>query len=318
MHKLLKRQLRHIYGKGFNLESQSEDLQTLISKISTTYDDFDTEKRFTDHILDVSSDELNAVNKNLKVLNDNLEHEVQKEVKENRVKDLLLLQQSRHAQMGEMITMIAHQWRQPLSSISAIVGFIQVKKSLGEFDEEDFDEELEKISSCTQHLSKTIKDFREFFKEDKKESDITLGEVINSALEIVAPLLRTENIAVNIQCHSNNKISTYPNELKQVILNLIKNSQDAFMDLGTKDALILIKTYENEQYCFLEIHDNAGGIPEDILSKIFEPYFTTKGELNGTGLGLYMSKMIINDHCKGHIHASNIDGGACITLQLKK
>ena len=245
-----------------------------------------------------------------------LQERVKKEVEKNRRQQQSMLVQSRLAQMGEMISMIAHQWRQPLASISSISGTLSADVMLGNYKKEVFEERRESITELIQHLSSTIDDFRKFFAEDKKEVSCTLEEIADGSLDIVGAMIKNTGIAISTDYQCNEQLMMYPNECKQVVLNLVKNAQEALQEKKRDDARIEIKTYKDDKKCYLEVADNAGGIPEEIMERIFEPYFTTKGELNGTGLGLYMSHIIINEHHKGKLSVRNRDEGACFTIEL--
>jgi PAS domain S-box-containing protein len=250
----------------------------------------------------------------LGVYNDITEQKIREE--EAKEQEDKLFKQARHAQMGEMIAMIAHQWRQPLSSISATVSRLKMKQALGTDSAEVLEVELEKIASYTEHLSKTIDDFRGFFKEDKSKLKTTLEKLVEESLDIIRPTFNSSSISVSTQFECQETLSTYPNELKQVLINLLKNAQEVLDEKEVKDKRIEVKTYkENDKY-YVEVYDNADGIDEAIVDKIFEPYFTTKGELNGTGLGLYMSKMIVEGHLEGTISVTNHDGGVSFIVEL--
>jgi len=249
---------------------------------------------------------------NIKALNATLNERVKEEIDKNRQKDQQLLQQSRLAQMGEMISMIAHQWRQPLSAISSIGGAIILKASLGNLDKETAQMLATNISKHSQHLSSTIDDFRNFFKSNKEKSNTTYTKVIESVLSIIEISMGSKNITLIKNLNSREKFDTYPNELKQVILNLIKNAEDVLLEKEVKNPTVTIETYG----ATLIVSDNAGGIPEDIIDKIFDPYFSTKTKKDGTGLGLYMSKTIIEDHCKGRLEVYNDHDGAVFKITL--
>ena len=255
--------------------------------------------------------------KKIEELNKNLEKRVSEEVKKNREKEKQMLHQSRLAQMGEMISMIAHQWRQPLSAISSSSLAINIKAKLGKLDKETAIELSNNISEYSQHLSSTIDDFREFFKPNRGKEETTYEALIRSALSIVEVSLKNKNIETKLDFQCNATLLTYPNELKQVILNLIKNAEDALMERHISEPKIEIVTYREGNSAILEVHDNAGGIPENIIDKIFDPYFSTKLEKNGTGLGLYMSKTIIEDHCNGKLEVENGPEGALFRITLE-
>ncbi len=241
-------------------------------------------------------------------------------------KEKLLQQQTRLAQMGEMISMIAHQWRQPLGAINNTVSSIQIKQELEIFNLEDKKERDEfitfinqkhkDINDYTQVLTHTIDDFRNFFKPNKDKELTPLSNPIQRALQIVELSMEAKNIKIIKDFSSDNKILMYQNELMQVILNILKNSEDNFIEKGIVDRKIIIKTYQNSNQLNISLEDNAGGIPEDIIANIFDPYFSTKKEKDGTGLGLYMSKIMVEKHNGGKLNAYNTQHGACFTITL--
>ncbi len=225
-------------------------------------------------------------------------------------KNKLLTQQSRMAQMGEMISMIAHQWRQPLAAISATSASIELKARLNKLDNDTAQQKAQDISAFSQHLSKTIDDFRDFFKPNKKKIETSYDELITSVLEIIGVSIRNKNIELIQELNCHDRFITYPNELKQVILNLIKNAEDALLEKRIENPYIKIATYTKEDKYILEVSDNAGGVPKNVIDDIFDPYFSTKTKKDGTGLGLYMSKTIIEEHCGGELSVSNDTEGA--------
>jgi len=241
-----------------------------------------------------------------------LKQKVQEEIEKNRIKDEHLMQQSRLAQMGEMISMIAHQWRQPLSAINAASGTLNMKARLNKIDNETVIKLTNKISQYSQHLSTTIDDFRGFFKPNKEKKLTTYTELIEGVLTISEISLKSKNIKLIKKLGSDIVLNTYSNEIKQVILNLIKNAEDVLVERDIKNPTIKIVTRGRNLY----VEDNAGGIDEDIMDKIFDPYFSTKTKKDGTGLGLYMSKMIIEDHCGGKLSVKNGKRGAVFIIEL--
>ena len=252
----------------------------------------------------------------LEEINLSLEKKVKIEVEKNREKDKAMLQQSKLAQMGEMIAMIAHQWRQPLSAVSANANDLILKIMLNSYDEEYFDNKLKSITNLSQHLSKTIDDFRGFYKEDKERVEILFSDIAKDVLNIVSTSIQNKNIKLNTDFSCCQKIDTYPNEIRQVILNLIKNAEDILLEKKVEVPYINIETFDDEKNSYLVIRDNGGGIPEDIITKIFDPYFSTKTKKDGTGLGLYMSKIIIEEHCSGKLDAYNEKDGAVFKITI--
>ena len=241
---------------------------------------------------------------------------LQEEVEKNKQKDKAMLQQSKLAQMGEMIAMIAHQWRQPLSAISSTASDLHLKIMYDNFESDYFVDKLEKIDDFSQHLSKTIDDFRGFYKEDKEKKNICFSDITQGALDIVSTSVENKNILLNAKFTCKKKIAAYPNELRQVILNLIKNAEDVLVEKEIQNPTIDIITYDDDENSYFEVRDNAGGIPEDIIEKIFDPYFSTKTKKDGTGLGLYMSKTIVEEHCAGKLIVSNTQYGALFKISI--
>ena len=243
--------------------------------------------------------------------NETLQKRIVEEVSKSRQKDKQMIEQSRLAQLGEMIGMIAHQWRQPLSAISSASIAINMKAQMDMLDKKTAIELADKIAEFTQYLSKTIDDFREFYKEQKEKKDITYKELIESTLNIVEISLKNKNIQLITQMNSDVVFYTHATELKQVLLNLIKNAEDVLIEKEIKNPYIKIVTKGNK----LIVSDNGGGVSKEIIDKIFDPYFSTKS-LNGTGLGLYMSKTIIEEHCEGKLSVHNSEEGAVFTVEL--
>lgn len=260
--------------------------------------------------------------KELKENKDNLVRQVQDGIEKNILQNQQMIQQSRLAQMGEMISMIAHQWRQPLGSISAASISLKIKSDLEYYDlskkdnalnyEKFVNKTLEQINEYVQNLTTTIDDFRNFYKPNKKLEVAKLEEVCLKSLSIIKQSLIGKGIDVIEEYCSEDKLEMYSNEMMQVILNIVKNSQDNFIENKIENPYIKITTKNRT----ISISDNGGGVPEDIIEKIFDPYFSTKSEKNGTGLGLYMSKTIIEEHHNGKLTVENTDDGVCFTIEL--
>ncbi|WP_122894095.1 sensor histidine kinase [Arcobacter peruensis] len=242
--------------------------------------------------------------KELEVLNNKLKQKFDSEVQKNRHKDELLQVQSKMASMGEMIGNIAHQWRQPLSTISTIASGNCVKIDFDFINNNDMKNDFTKIVECTKHLSDTIEDFRNFFMENKKIEEFDLRELIDKNLILVGSTLQNNYIKV-IQNFSSVKIYGVKNELLQATINIINNAKDILLLKDEKQRYIIIDIFQDEKNAYLIIKDSGGGIPKSIENKIFEPYFSTKDQSIGTGIGLHMTKEIINNSMKGEIFVSN-------------
>lgn len=253
----------------------------------------------------------------LEILTYKLEERIKEEIKKNQEKTAQLIQQSRFAQMGEMISMIAHQWRQPLTAITATTNNLLLKDMLNqEITKEELKEELELITDYSKHLSLTIDDFRNFFKTDKQKEEHLVENLIEKAINIIRTSFESNGINLITDYKFNKKITTFSNEIQQVLLIILKNSEDALIENNISDKKIYIFTYEEKNCVVIKIEDNAGGISTEIIDKIFNPYFSTKKAKEGTGIGLYMSKIIINDHCKGKINVENSKNGAIFKIKL--
>lgn len=258
---------------------------------------------------------LNHLNKTLKIkveektkklneMNRNLEELVKKKTKELIQKEKILNHQSKMAAMGEMLENIAHQWRQPLSLISTAATGAKIKKDFGTLSDNDFYETMDMINNSTQHLSTTIDDFRNFFNNDKDVSNFNINQPIEKVLSLINSKLKNRNINV-IKNTQDMEVRGLINEFIQVLINIINNSLDAFEEHNLEKKFIFIDLYKDNNSLILKIKDNAGGIKEELLNRIFEPYFTTKHKSQGTGIGLYMSMEIIKKHMNGDINVSN-------------
>jgi PAS domain S-box-containing protein len=228
----------------------------------------------------------------------------------------LMIAQSRHAAMGEMISMIAHQWRQPISVIAMGANNILVDIELDEFKIESLKEQLESMLSQTEYLSQTIDDFRNFFRPNKDREEINVEDILNEAQKIIGKSLENNDISLNIHCENTFSVKTYSRELLQVFINLIKNAKEAIVEKRNEGGLIDVLVRGDDTNVVVMFCDNGGGVDAKNLDKIFDPYFSTKDEKTGTGLGLYMSKIIIEKHIHGSIEVSNAKEGACFKVSI--
>ena len=245
------------------------------------------------------------------------------DVTEIKEKEQLLMQQSKMAAMGEVLENIAHQWRQPLSNISTISTGIELKINLDILDKNEINESMKLINNSAQYLSKTIDDFRSFFKPTKEKTNFTIKNTLDKSILIIGNKFKHENIEF-VEDLENFTILNDNNALIQVFINIFNNSKDAFIENKTQDRYIFIKSYKKDENLLIKIKDNAGGIDENIINNIFEAYFTTKDNSLGTGIGLYMSEEIIVKHMQGKISVENsefnykekLQKGALFTLTL--
>ena len=247
-----------------------------------------------------------------------LEKRVQEGVIAYQEKDKMLIQQSKMAEMGDMISMIAHQWRQPLNQLSYIFMNIEGAYEYKELTPKYLEDKLDEGNKLLEFMSHTIDDFRNFFRPDKKQTSISVSDVVSKTLPLIETTLEEHAIALHVSYQSNTQILVFRNELMQVLLNLIKNAKDVLIERDTPVPIISIKTYEDEEFVSIEVCDNGGGIDEKIIDKIFTPYFSTKSASQGTGLGLYMSQTIVEEHLKGTLSVTNRDSGACFEIRLEK
>lgn len=265
--------------------------------------------------------------KELQDLNNSLEERIDEELEKNREKDKQMIQQSRFAALGEMIGNIAHQWRQPLSAISSTASGMEVQLELGIATQEDIKKSYIDIKHYVQFLTQTIEDFRGFFKKDKDKTDFDMTQVLKNSLSITSATYKDNNISIKVNVSDEPLYANgMPSELSQAFLNILNNARDAIIEKkpALKGVYVYSEITETENVIYFQ--DNAGGIPQNILEKIFDPYFTTKHQSQGTGIGLYMSKDIIEKNMNGSLSVKNIvqelDGivynGACFRVSLPK
>ena len=251
--------------------------------------------------------------------NNNLQREINAQVELNREKDRMMYQQSRLASMGEMIGNIAHQWRQPLNILALVMQDIYISGQLGTLDSEKLEKEYEKANSVLQYMSQTIDDFRNFFKHSNGDNDIfSIKESIDSVYSLVGTTFEYNHIAFENRIKSDAQVRGNQNEFKQVIINILNNAQEAIKGNNIKEGRVQIDLHSDDTFVILTIKDNGGGIDSDIINKIFDPYFTTKHQTQGTGLGLYMSKQIIETSMHGVLEAFNHEDGALFSIKMPK
>ncbi len=251
-----------------------------------------------------------------KDLNNTLKTRLEKALFKERHKDKIMMQQSRFAALGEMIEQIAHQWRQPLNNLALIHQDLYFKFQLQRFDPQAYEQAHERINENLQYMSKTIDDFRSFYKDRSEAETYLLKDLIHSALSLSESMLKYAKVEVKVISEEDCYVHNIKNELLQVLMNVIKNAHDALVQERQEKRKITISIFTHERKVRVSIEDNAGGVAEDIIDKIFNPYFTTKTDTHGTGIGLYMSKSIMQEHLHGDIWVENTQDGALFTLEV--
>jgi PAS domain S-box-containing protein len=254
--------------------------------------------------------------KQLEEINSSLESRIEKTVSELRRRDDILIQQSRLTAMGEMISNIAHQWRQPLNNIGLIVQSLQLAFTSKDLSAEELDEDISKTMKIIQQISETIDDFRNFFSYEDEVSYLHINELVCRALSFVEQSLLCNGIRIEIDEQPGVTAEGYTNEYVQAFLNIILNARDVLIERHVENPLVSIRIFEEDGRSTVIVRDNGGGIPENVLPKIFDPYFTTKQPGKGTGIGLFMSKMIIEKKMHGSLLARNVGGSAEFRIEV--
>ncbi|MCT7567458.1 PAS domain-containing sensor histidine kinase [Aliarcobacter butzleri] len=262
--------------------------------------------------------ELKVAKLQLENLNSSLEKRIEDEIKKNTKQQHMIMQQNKLAQMGEMIENIAHQWRQPLAQINSSIILIDAILEKHNFKDTLVENKLTEIESLTSYMSKTISDFKNFFNPNKKKTIFNVEEAIQKANDVLKGLINSHHIQMEINIEKDLKINSYLGEFQQVILIIINNSIDAFIHMNIHFPKILINAYTDNESLVIHIEDNALGINSELLDKIFEPYFTTKHKAQGTGLGLYIAKMIVENSLLGFLSVENKQNGAGFTIKIPK
>ena len=268
------------------------------------------------HRTQALSNLIEKTTKELEELNKNLERKVEKEVSKNLEKDAILQVVQTQAQLGEMLEMIIHQWRQPLSAITSSVSSTQVYKDTGLLTDDMLEDSLNNILTYSDHLNTTIEDFRDLFQIDNMLKTISLIELIEKSLTIITPLIKSEKIEIIKEFDSDSKVSVPVGLLMQVILNIVKNAVDILVEKKIEKPIIKFKTYIKKERIVIKIMDNGGGIPANIIKQVFNKKFTTKADTHGTGIGLDMSKTIIENKIGGKLTVNNVGIWAVFNIKI--
>ncbi|WP_456479942.1 sensor histidine kinase [Nautilia sp.] len=242
-----------------------------------------------------------------------LDKKVKEEIAKTQEKDQLLMHQSKLAALGEMLGNIAHQWRHPLTRLSLLIQNFEMMYKTGKLNDDKFEKFKNSALSQINYMSQTIDDFTNFFKKDTKKEHFCPQEIIEQALQLMDARIKQNRLEIVFDVKNTKPIEGYKSEFSQVVLNIINNAIDILKERNIKDKKIWIRIRGKK----IEIEDNAGGIPEEIKNKIFEPYFTTKFQSQGTGIGLYMSRVIITQHFNGELYAYNSKRGAVFVIKFK-
>ena len=302
-YKLRENLIRSSNGKmaKYSIGEDVTELKTVQKELTTTYA------------------QLLVSNEEIKKFNDELQDRVKEEVEKNREAERTIFEQAKMAQLGEMIGNIAHQWRQPLSAISTSASGMQLQKELGMLDDEDFTKATTSIVDSAQYLSKTIDDFRNFISQEDKLEYTSIQNIIDSVINIIITTYKHLNIDIIRDIDYTNTMMSRViiGEISQVIINILNNAKDVLTELPSDvDKWVKISLGTKDSYLQIAIEDNGGGIPKDVLPKIFNPYYTTKHQSQGTGIGLYMSYDIVTKHHKGNLYAKNTKNGAKFFIEI--
>ena len=233
-----------------------------------------------------------------------------------REKSLLMSMQSRKASMGEMIGNIAHEWRQPLNIIALLIQELKQIYDKGEITREYLDECINSVMDVIQYMSQTIEDFSNFFSPEKEKSLFSVSDSIKRTISFLKPELKRNKITVKVDAPEDFLMIEYPNEYAHVLLNIIKNAKDVLVERKAPEPKISIKAFKEANKGIVTITDNAGGIPEDLVDRIFDPYFSTKNKTGGIGIGLYLSRIIIEMNLEGKLGVRNVKNGAEFRIEI--
>ena len=250
----------------------------------------------------------------LRTLNSTLEERVREELAQNRQKDLLLIQQSRLAAMGEMVHNIAHQWRQPLNALALVIRNIKDDYEFGELGPESLNHAVSSAQNLLNRMSSTIDDFRDFFRPDQEKKPFDVAAAVRQAASIMEAAYRNNHIALELELSQDLVADGFPSQYSQAVLNILANAKETIQSRKIDPGLVRVRLAAEGGWATLTVEDNGGGIPADILPKVFDPYFTTKEQ--GSGIGLYMTKMIIERNMGGRVGAANSEGGARLTIAV--
>jgi len=295
---------------------RNDEIGALSISFNQMVDALQQSKQHTQHYRHELEREVALRTEELDALNRSLDARVRDEVGKRKQHEALLIQQSRLAAMGEMIGSIAHQWRQPLNALGLVLQNIRMQHRMGQLTDESMTRMTDKAERLMGRMSSTIDEFRNFFKPGKIQEQFNLRQTMLSAADIMEGSFKNANIELTVVCDEHIELFGIAGELAQVLLNLLVNARDALKASGQSAPRILMRATLVPSGVRIDVEDNGGGIAPEIIDKIFEPYFTTKDEGQGTGIGLYMSKMIVESYLRGHMEACNTADGARLTIEI--
>jgi len=308
------------YSELENLLKDKKPLQTLFTFKNQNSNDINMRLTFTPLMNENSEiDEILVIGFDVSLLQqkeDDLKSRVEYESQKNWEQNKILIQQSKMAAMGEMIGHIGHQWRQPLNSLSIMFQKLNMAYKKDRLSEQLMDSSTEKAMRIISQMSKTIDDFRDFFKSDKEYTLTTISQIMSQVSSVIEPTLLSNSVTLNTHFENDLEFRCLENELSQVLLNIIANAMDAIVSNEIENGEVIVTVEGDNSNIMILIDDNAGGIPENIIERIFEPYFTTKEKSNGTGIGLYMSRTIIQENMNGKLEVQNSLSGASFKITL--
>jgi signal transduction histidine kinase len=266
--------------------------------------------------LEEERDALRRREEKYRQLNQTLEERIKKAVDELREKDRILIIQGRQAAMGELINNIAHQWRQPLNILGLLAQELSMTHHKGSFTKEYFESNITKTLEIIRQMSRTIEYFGNLFRPDQEKNDFKVLQVISKTLGLLEESFKEQGIQTEVEQEGDPVICGYANKYSQALLNILLNARDAFLARKVESPTIVIRVFCENGRTVVTVTDNAGGIPPEIIEKVFEPYFTTKGPEQGVGIGLFMSKTIIEKNMNGVLSARNTGGGAQFRIEV--
>ncbi|WP_417328394.1 ATP-binding protein [Halarcobacter sp.] len=313
------RQMANIINKNVSyIRTNVDQNEALIKNATKVLENIESGNLGTRLTQNTNNTSLNELKNMINSVIGNLEDKIQKEIRQRLQQEQILIQQSKLAAMGEMIGNIAHQWRQPLAQISAIHMNMKVTFDFEKFNKEYLNAKIKEANKLTSYMSQTIDDFQNFFKPQGEKELFSVEKACKDAYFIVESSLKYHGIELSFDVKEDSEVLGYKNEFSQVILNLISNAKDILLERKVEEPQINIEIKGGESYAVVKVEDNAGGVREEILDKIFDPYFTTRHKTQGTGIGLYMAKNIIERNMHGFINVRNNDHGAIFTVKVLK